>query len=93
MALLMGLNLIIILLQTLAGPSFIAVFTICSLLVGFASDNIRRLGRHRIMAAGVLLFSISCLLMGMSNAFWQLVLLRMGIAAGISSIISIKLIY
>ncbi len=34
------------------------------------------------MAIGVLVFSISLFLMGLSNSYWQLVLLRMGIAAG-----------
>lgn len=65
---------------------FIVVFTFTSLLVGFTSDNLKGLGRNRIMAAGVLLFSTSCFLMGMSNAFWQLVILRMGIAAGEKSL-------
>ena len=40
------------------------------------------IGRHTLMAFGVMVFSVSLLLSGFSNAYWQLVLLRMGIAAG-----------
>eukprot|EP00094_Tigriopus_californicus_P011698 TCALIF_11302-PA protein Name:"Similar to spns2 Protein spinster homolog 2 (Danio rerio)" AED:0.05 eAED:0.05 QI:1/0/0/1/0.5/0.33/3/0/447 len=68
--------------QILAGPSFIAVFTICCVIIGITSDNFVKVGRNRIMAVGVLVFSLSCFLMGFSNSYWQLVLLRMGIAAG-----------
>ena len=34
------------------------------------------------MALGFFIFSMSCLLMGCAQHFWQLVLLRMGIAVG-----------
>ena len=70
--------------QFLAGPSWVAVFTITSLLTGFASDSMRggSFGRHRLMALGFFIFSMSCLLMGCAQHFWQLVLLRMGIAVG-----------
>lgn len=68
--------------QILAGPSFIAVFTICCVIIGITSDNFVKVGRNRIMAVGFLLFSLSCFLMGFSSSYWQLVILRMGIAAG-----------
>ena len=68
--------------QLLAGPSFIAVFTVSSVLAGFAADTIKAVGRNRIMAGGVALFSVSCFLMGLAGSYWQLVILRMGIAAG-----------
>ena len=70
--------------QFLAGPAWVAVFTITGLFIGFASDRIRqsRFGRHRLMAVGFLIFSVSCLLMGCAQYYWQLVLLRMGIAVG-----------
>jgi MFS family permease len=44
----------------LAGPAFIAVFTIFCIVIGFTSDRIRssRFGRHRLMAIGVITFSI-----------------------------------
>ena len=70
--------------QILAGPAWVAVFTITGLLIGFASDRIREssFGRHRLMAFGFFVFSICLLLMGCSQYYWQLVLLRMGIAVG-----------
>ena len=48
------------------------------LIVGYS----KYIGRHTLMAFGVMVFSVSLLLSGFSNAYWQLVLLRMGIAAG-----------
>jgi len=72
--------------QILAGPAFIAVFTFSNLITGLTSDRIagysKFIGRHTLMACGVIVFSISLFLMGFSNSYWQLVLLRMGIAAG-----------
>ena len=76
--------------QILAGPAWVAVFTITGLLIGFASDRIREsaFGRHRLMAFGFFVFSISLLLMGCSQYYWQLVLLRMGIAVGMLTLSS-----
>lgn len=72
--------------QVLAGPSFIAVFTFANLITGLTSDRIagysKFIGRHTLMAIGVIIFSLSLFLMGFTNAYWQLVILRMGIAAG-----------
>ena len=72
--------------QILAGPAFIAVFTFANIITGLTSDRIagysKYIGRHTIMAVGVVILSLSCLLMGFSNAYWQLVILRMGIALG-----------
>jgi len=72
--------------QILAGPAFIAVFTFSNIITGLTSDRIagysKYIGRHTLMAFGVMVFSLSLLLSGFSNAYWQLVLLRMGIAAG-----------
>ena len=70
--------------QFLAGPSWVAVFTITSLLTGFASDSMRggSFGRHQLLALGFSIFSTCCLLMGYAQHFWQLVLLRMGIGVG-----------
>lgn len=70
--------------QVLAGPAFIAVFTIFCIIIGFTSDRIRssNFGRHRLMSIGVIAFSISIFLMGCADSYWQLVILRMGIAAG-----------
>jgi len=72
--------------QILAGPAFIAVFTFSNLITGLTSDRIagysKYIGRHTLMAAGVVVFSLSLLLSGLTNSYWQLVILRMGIAAG-----------
>ncbi len=63
--------------QILAGPAFIAMFTLSSLVSGLTSDKIaginRWIGRQSLMAAGVLLFSLSLFLMGLSTSYWQLV--------------------
>ena len=70
----------------LAGPAFIAVFTFANLITGLTSDRIagysKYIGRHTLMACGVFVFSISLFLMGFAKTYWQLVVLRMGIAAG-----------
>lgn len=72
--------------QVLAGPAFIAVFTFANLITGLTSDRIagysKYIGRHTLMACGVFVFSISLFLMGFAKTYWQLVVLRMGIAAG-----------
>jgi len=72
--------------QVLAGPGFIVAFTVANLITGLTSDRIagysKYIGRHTLMALGVLVFSLSLFLMGLSTTYWQLVLLRMGIAAG-----------
>jgi len=65
--------------QILAGPAFIIVFTISGVLMGFLAD---RISRPRLISASVFVFSLSLILMGFSTKYWQLVVLRMGIAAG-----------
>jgi len=65
--------------QILAGPAFIVVFTISGVLMGFLAD---RVSRPRLIAVSVFVFSLSLILMGLSTKYWQLVVLRMGIAAG-----------
>ena len=74
--------------QVLSGTIFVLTFTFCCLAVGFTSDRVAKsaFGRHRLMAVGVLIFSSSCLLWGFSSAYWHLVILRVGIAAGESSL-------
>ena len=65
--------------QILVGPAFIYTFSAAALINGVALDT---LNRPIIMGVGICLFSVSCILMGVSNRFWQLVVLRMGIALG-----------
>ena len=68
----------------MSGTVFALTFTFTALVVGFTADKISKssFGRHRLMAIGVLVFSTSCLLTGFSSAYWHLVILRVGIAAG-----------
>ncbi|KAF4527156.1 hypothetical protein B566_EDAN007200 [Ephemera danica] len=65
--------------QILAGPSFIAVFTIAGIFLGIAAD---RYNRVYMLAACTLLFSIATILMGSVNHYWELTLLRMVLALG-----------
>ena len=65
--------------QILVGPAFIYTFSAAALINGVALDT---LNRPVIMGIGISLFSVSCILMGIADSFWQLVVLRMGIALG-----------
>jgi len=65
--------------QILVGPAFIYTFSAAALICGILLD---RFNRPIIMGIGVLLFSASCVVMGFAQDFWQLVVLRMGIALG-----------
>jgi len=65
--------------QLLAGPAFIVTFTFSALLMGFLADNF---SRPKILSAAITVFSVACVLMGFSQAYWQLVALRMLIAFG-----------
>ncbi|XP_069671558.1 protein spinster homolog 1 [Periplaneta americana] len=65
--------------QILAGPSFIAVYTIVGVILGIVAD---RFNRVRVLAVCTVIFSIAILLMGSVKEFWHLVLLRMVLAAG-----------
>ncbi|XP_047343477.1 probable glucarate transporter isoform X1 [Vespa velutina] len=65
--------------QILAGPSFIAVFTIVGVILGIAAD---RFNRVRLLAICTLVFSLAIVLMGAVKEYWHLVVLRMVLAAG-----------
>lgn len=69
--------------QVLSGPAFIGVFTVSAIILAVISDWLYdRLSRSYLLSGGTLTFSIACLLMGFASEYWQLVLLRMMIAAG-----------
>jgi len=71
--------------QVLAGPAFINVFIISAVLLAVLSDWLYdKLSRTVMLSVGTATFSISCLLMGLSTQYWQLVILRMFIALGLS---------
>jgi len=68
--------------QVLAGPAFIAVFTVSGVVLGITADYVNRL---RLLGAAVLLYSLAISLMGFASHYWQLVILRMLLAAGESA--------
>ena len=69
--------------QILAGPAFIAVFSVCGVLVSVLSDRLgNKISRVLLVGLGTATFSLGCLLMGLADSYWQLVLLRMMIAGG-----------
>ncbi|KAK6625807.1 hypothetical protein RUM43_006106 [Polyplax serrata] len=68
--------------QILAGPSFIAVFTIMGIFFGIVAD---RWNRIRMLAICTIIFSVATILMGAVKEFWHLVILRMILAAGEAS--------
>jgi len=71
--------------QVLAGPAFILVFIFSAVILAFLSDWLYdKLSRTIMLAGGTATFSIACLLMGVANSYWQLVILRMLIAAGLA---------
>lgn len=65
--------------QILAGPSFIAVYTIVGVFLGVAADKYKRVP---MVAVCVLICGVSVILIGATQKFWQLIFLRMVFAAG-----------
>eukprot|EP00092_Neocalanus_flemingeri_P010484 GFUD01011295.1.p1 GENE.GFUD01011295.1~~GFUD01011295.1.p1 ORF type:complete len:473 (+),score=126.28 GFUD01011295.1:388-1806(+) len=71
--------------QVLAGPSFILVFIFSAVFLAILSDWLYdKLSRTLMLSVGTATFSTACLLMGLAGQYWQLVILRMMIAAGLS---------
>jgi len=69
--------------QILAGPAFVAVFSISGVLISVLSDKLKAtVSRVILVGSGTAVFSTACLLMGVADSYWQLVLLRMLIAGG-----------
>lgn len=65
--------------QLLAGPSFIAVFTVAGVILGIAADKYNRV---RMLFVCTLIFSIAIILQGSVTEYWQMVVLRMVMALG-----------
>ncbi|XP_019878293.2 D-xylose transporter [Aethina tumida] len=65
--------------QILAGPSFIAVFTIVGVILGFAADKFNRV---KMLGVCTLVFALAIIASGGVSEYWQLVILRMIMAAG-----------
>lgn len=65
--------------QILAGPSFILVFTIIGVFLGVAADKYNRV---KLLSFCTLVFAVATILQGSVQNYWQLVVLRMIMAAG-----------
>jgi len=61
----------------LTGPAFTALFAVGGLFAGYCSDNSNR---KRVIAYGCLVWSLACAAMGLSNAYWQVLLARFVLA-------------
>ncbi|ALC48350.1 CG14439 [Drosophila busckii] len=65
--------------QILAGPTFILVFTIAGVFMGFAADKYNRV---KMLTVCTVIFGIAIVLQGTVKEYWHLVVLRMIMAAG-----------
>ncbi|XP_074029617.1 probable sulfoacetate transporter SauU [Leptinotarsa decemlineata] len=65
--------------QILAGPSFIAVFTIVGVVMGFLADKFNRV---KMLGICTVVFGVAIIISGGVTEYWQLVVLRMIMAAG-----------
>jgi MFS family permease len=65
--------------QILAGPVFIMVFTIVGVVLGIAAD---KYNRSRMLFVCTLVFAVAIVLQGSVQNYWQLIVLRMVMAAG-----------
>lgn len=65
--------------QLLAGPSFILVFTIMGIVLGIVADKFNRV---RLLSFCTLVFAVAIILQGTVEQYWQLIVLRMIMAAG-----------
>lgn len=65
--------------QVLAGPAYMAVFTVAGIVLGIIADKYNRV---RTLAVCTIIFVIAIILMGAVSEYWHLVVLRMLMAAG-----------
>lgn len=65
--------------QLLAGPVFILVFTVVGVIIGIAAD---KYNRSRMLFVCALVFGVAIVLQGSVQTYWQLIILRMIMAAG-----------
>ncbi|XP_034484255.1 putative metabolite transport protein HI_1104 [Drosophila innubila] len=65
--------------QILAGPTFILVFTIAGVFMGFAADKYNRV---KMLTVCTVIYGIAIFMQGTVTEYWHLVLLRMVMAAG-----------
>jgi len=65
--------------QVLAGPAFIAVFTISGIIIGTLGDIYNRV---KLLTFCVFLFSLMAMLTGISTKYWHLIIFRIGFGIG-----------
>lgn len=65
--------------QVIAGPVFVVIFTFSGVIMGFLGDKVVR---TRLLGVCIMLFSVCGTVTAFVQTYWQLVVLRMGIAAG-----------
>lgn len=65
--------------QILAGPAFMAVYTVVGVIIGVGAD---KYNRAKILSVCTLVFVVAIIMMGSVTEYWHLVLLRMIMAAG-----------
>lgn len=65
--------------QLLAGPSFILVFTVMGIVLGIVADKFNRV---KMLSFCTLVFAVAIILQGSVENYWQLIVLRMIMAAG-----------
>jgi MFS family permease len=63
----------------LGGPAFAIFYTLCGIPIGRLAD---RMNRKKIIAVGVVLWSLMASLCGLAKNFWQLFLARIGVGVG-----------
>lgn len=66
--------------QILAGPCYIAVFTVFGVIAGIAADRFNRVFLLTICTA---IFSVAVILMGTVSNYWELFAFRILAAAGL----------
>lgn len=65
--------------QLLAGPSYILVFTVLGVVLGVLAD---RYNRVQMLTVCTLIFAAAIFFQGSVGSYWQLIVLRMIMAAG-----------
>lgn len=65
--------------QLLAGPSFILIFTIMGIVLGVVADKYNRV---KTLSFCTLVFAVAIIMQGTVEQYWQLIVLRMIMAAG-----------
>jgi MFS family permease len=65
--------------QILAGPSFMAVFTVAGVVWGVAAD---RFNRVHLLTVSTLIFSVALACTALATTFWHLVLCRVLLGIG-----------